>query len=219
MALRLTGASPCAVGAFAHISSNGFPIRGTHRGAQTSRDRWRSQSATPSSRWESMRIYDGKITWGRAPLGRTAARSGISFGSRDVFRTRTPCLRHPAFKPIEVNDRVDGHYAWLPFSRSMRTCRSLRPRHPLHGIGGPRSVPSRFVDLDLPATPPHKRVSSACYRARLSSYSVFAPEAIVGGRSLGDYFKAGVWHILSGIDHLLFLVSLLLPAVLLPENR
>ena len=31
-------------------------------------------------------------------------------------------------------------------------------------------------------------------------------------------FKAGVWHILSGIDHLLFLLSLLLPAVLLRKS-
>jgi hydrogenase/urease accessory protein HupE len=35
------------------------------------------------------------------------------------------------------------------------------------------------------------------------------------GRAFEEYFSAGVWHILSGIDHLLFLISLLLPAVLL----
>ena len=28
------------------------------------------------------------------------------------------------------------------------------------------------------------------------------------------YLRAGIWHIWSGIDHLLFLLSLLLPAVL-----
>jgi hypothetical protein len=33
-----------------------------------------------------------------------------------------------------------------------------------------------------------------------------------------EYFHAGVWHILSGIDHLLFLMSLLLPAVLLRKG-
>jgi hypothetical protein len=34
------------------------------------------------------------------------------------------------------------------------------------------------------------------------------------GRAFAEYLKTGVWHIWSGIDHLLFLVSLLLPAVL-----
>jgi hypothetical protein len=32
--------------------------------------------------------------------------------------------------------------------------------------------------------------------------------------TVAEYFKVGVWHIWSGIDHLLFLLSLLLPAVL-----
>ena len=31
---------------------------------------------------------------------------------------------------------------------------------------------------------------------------------------LGDYLRAGVWHIWIGFDHILFLLSLLLPAVL-----
>jgi hypothetical protein len=34
-------------------------------------------------------------------------------------------------------------------------------------------------------------------------------------RAFTEYFQAGIWHIWSGIDHLLFLLSLLLPAVLI----
>ena len=48
-----------------------------------------------------------------------------------------------------------------------------------------------------------------------ASFTVFAPDR---WRAFRDYFKAGVWHILSGIDHLLFLLSLLLPAVLLRKS-
>jgi hydrogenase/urease accessory protein HupE len=42
--------------------------------------------------------------------------------------------------------------------------------------------------------------------------SLTAPSA---WRAATEYFRAGVWHIWSGIDHLLFLLSLLLPAVLI----
>ena len=34
-------------------------------------------------------------------------------------------------------------------------------------------------------------------------------------RAFQEYLQAGIWHIWSGIDHLLFLLSLLLPAVLI----
>jgi hypothetical protein len=39
------------------------------------------------------------------------------------------------------------------------------------------------------------------------------------GRQLLDYFAAGVEHIWTGYDHILFLLSLLLPAVLVPCGR
>lgn len=38
-------------------------------------------------------------------------------------------------------------------------------------------------------------------------------------RQFFDYLKHGVWHIWIGVDHILFLLSLLLPAVLVLHNR
>lgn len=38
-------------------------------------------------------------------------------------------------------------------------------------------------------------------------------------RQFGDYLRQGVWHIWIGVDHILFLLSLLLPAVLLYRDR
>lgn len=38
-------------------------------------------------------------------------------------------------------------------------------------------------------------------------------------RQFTDYLKHGVWHIWIGFDHILFLLSLLLPAVLVLDNR
>ncbi|QOY93796.1 HupE/UreJ family protein [Massilia sp. UMI-21] len=40
-----------------------------------------------------------------------------------------------------------------------------------------------------------------------------------GGRQFLEYARQGVWHIWIGIDHILFLLSLLLPAVLLYRDR
>ena len=44
------------------------------------------------------------------------------------------------------------------------------------------------------------------------------PGTVEHGR-FDEYLRAGVWHIWSGIDHLLFLLSLLLPAVLLRRGN
>jgi HupE / UreJ protein len=48
------------------------------------------------------------------------------------------------------------------------------------------------------------------------SLSVRTPHS---GRVLADYLRAGIWHIWIGYDHILFLVSLLLPAVLIHRDR
>jgi hypothetical protein len=45
--------------------------------------------------------------------------------------------------------------------------------------------------------------------------SVFSVDEPSRWRAFVEYLQAGIWHIWSGIDHLLFLLSLLLPAVLL----
>lgn len=58
--------------------------------------------------------------------------------------------------------------------------------------------------------------------------AIFTPEAprrqlaLEGAsqwRQFGDYVRHGVWHIWIGFDHILFLVSLLLPAVLVYRDR
>jgi hypothetical protein len=48
--------------------------------------------------------------------------------------------------------------------------------------------------------------------------AVFTVDEPSRWRAFVEYLQAGIWHIWSGIDHLLFLVSLLLPAVLLRNS-
>jgi hypothetical protein len=62
----------------------------------------------------------------------------------------------------------------------------------------------------------------------LTQTAVFAPErgssTFAAGevsrlRAFGQYLVEGIWHIWIGFDHILFLLSLLLPAVLVHEAR
>ncbi|MBE0615068.1 MAG: HupE/UreJ family protein [Burkholderiales bacterium] len=80
-----------------------------------------------------------------------------------------------------------------------------------------------FFDFDAQ----HKGLLNLEYKGRIQSL-VFTPERSKQSFQLGEisalrqflsYAREGVWHIWIGYDHILFLVSLLLPAVLLRERR
>jgi hypothetical protein len=61
-------------------------------------------------------------------------------------------------------------------------------------------------------------------QSRSAVFSADTPHRIVGGDSSGPvrqfatYLNEGVWHIWTGFDHMLFLLSLLLPAVLVRQH-
>jgi hypothetical protein len=80
-----------------------------------------------------------------------------------------------------------------------------------------------FFDFDAQ----HRGLLKLEYRGRTQSL-VFTPERaeqrfvlgeISASRQFLSYGREGVWHIWIGYDHILFLVSLLLPAVLLRERH
>jgi len=80
-----------------------------------------------------------------------------------------------------------------------------------------------FFDFDAQ----HKGLLNLEYQGRIQSL-VFTPERSKQRFVLGEmsalrqflsYGREGVWHIWIGYDHVLFLVSLLLPAVLLRQRR
>ncbi len=82
---------------------------------------------------------------------------------------------------------------------------------------------SLLADLD----PQHKGLL-ALRRGGATSTAILGPDnarqalataAPARWRQFADYVKQGVWHIWIGVDHILFLLSLLLPAVLLYRDR
>jgi HupE / UreJ protein len=113
---------------------------------------------------------------------------------------------------LQVNDRVDGTYVWLPLSAH---CPSAI-RH--LGIGY-----SMLEDIDpshrglLTLTAGHVTQSEVLGATReRATFEVYSPAP---WRTFIEYLQAGIWHIWSGIDHLLFLLSLLLPAVLIRRSK
>ena len=151
---------------------------------------------------------DARVTWGELrasePLLRQYVASHLQFAVQGVR-----C--ELAFQPMQVNEHVDGNYAWLPFHAR---CPST--------IGQLTIGYSLLQDID----PSHRGlltlgagsdVQVAVLGGRGGS-DTFAVGAHSRWRTFVDYLQAGIWHIWSGIDHLLFLLSLLLPAVLVRKD-
>ncbi len=147
---------------------------------------------------------DGAITWGelRAKHAEIAAYALARLALRADGRS---CTLAPTAHLVD--EHTDGKYAVLRFAAQ---CGAELPRE--------LEVEYRlFADLD----PTHRGL----LRAKLGRDTV---TAVLGpdqprlalraeGRSawaqFADYWREGVWHIWIGFDHVLFLLSLLLPAV------
>ena len=147
---------------------------------------------------------DGRVTWGELRAAEPKVAQYIQQHLAFIAQNDT-CDLH--WQGMQVDDRVDGTYAWLPFAARCRSAvRELEIRYSvMEGID-----PSHRALLTLTAGDV-TQTGVLGGSTPQAAFSVYAPSL---WRSFVEYFQAGVWHILSGIDHLLFLLSLLLPAVL-----
>ena len=148
---------------------------------------------------------DGAITWGEvrakhdAIAAYVAERIGVaSAGERCALEV----TRHA------LDTHTDGTYAVL----------SLAGRCPQSGPT--LTVDYRvFADID----PQHRGLLNFVERGQSRSvvFGADHPQWVIGGDAAGPllqfvtYVDEGMWHIWLGFDHILFLVSLLLPAVLI----
>jgi hypothetical protein len=147
---------------------------------------------------------DGAITWGELK----AKRSDIEAYAFARLALRTDgerCRVEP--EALLAGEHSDGAYAVLRFSAH---CPGTR-------LADLEVDYSLFFDLD-----PTHRGLLRIDRAGSATTGVLGPERsrltvnAEGRPALAqfvDYAREGVWHIWIGIDHVLFLVSLLLPAV------
>ncbi len=151
---------------------------------------------------------DGDITWGEVKA-RHADIAGWALGRLELERGGTCALRVAEHL---VDEHTDGSYAVL---RLEGTCPSPAPS---------LAIGYRLLfDID--------RLHRGLLRLDVDGVphaSVLGPESgvltVKAGETsrlaqLGRYLVEGVWHIWIGFDHILFLLSLLLPAVLVHEGR
>ena len=153
---------------------------------------------------------DGAITWGELKAKQAEV---------DAYALARLALRADGsecrLEPVEhlVDDHSDGAYAVLRFAAQC-------PAETFKTVAVEYSL---FFDLD-----PTHRGLLRIERGGDTTTGILSPErprleVSAEGRSklrqFADYVREGVWHIWIGFDHILFLLSLLLPSVFVFENR
>jgi len=164
---------------------------------------------------------DGAITWGevRARHAEIAAYALARLSIRADGADTTAGAKAPAGHECTIDvgaqaidDHTDGSYSVLPLTVH---CPQLPKR---------LTITYRlFADLD----PQHRGLLNL-QASGVARSAVLGPQAPVQTFDLKeasrltqflDYLRDGVWHIWIGFDHILFLLSLLLPAVLMWGGR
>jgi hypothetical protein len=151
---------------------------------------------------------DGAITWGEVLRRREAieryAAAHLTIEAVDTG-VRTPCP--VSIQRMLVDEHVDGTYAVLQFDAKCTAAPSeLAVRY------------SMLFDID----PNHRGLLDLRTPTgnRAIVLSLDKPEFVASSATrwtqvLGSFVREGVSHILHGYDHILFLITLLLPAVVL----
>jgi hypothetical protein len=151
---------------------------------------------------------DGDITWGEV-RAKEAAIASLATQHLAVSSGAEKCALQ--MSGLQIDSHTDGAYAVVALSgRCARTGPALAIDYSL------------LFDLD----PQHRGLLNFIERGESRSmvFSVERPRQVVGGDTAGAlaqfaaYVHEGIWHIWLGFDHILFLMSLLLPAVLVRQD-
>ena len=152
---------------------------------------------------------NGNVTWGELKSSQAALQNYV-LGHLRLSGADGPCPLK--FAAVEVNDRVDGSYLWLPITAD---CGGALRRLSIDYTLLEAEDPSHRGLLTLSA-------NGAAQTAVLGGGAgtrQFELNDVSSWSAFVEYLRAGIWHIWSGIDHLLFLLSLLLPAVLVRRQK
>ena len=151
---------------------------------------------------------DGDITWGEV-RSRQADIGAYAISRLQVSSGGERCSLSPTAYLIDTH--TDGAYAVMTFTGAC-----------------PQPGPTLALDYRLfeGLDPQHRGLLNFVENGQSRSvvFSADTPHRIVGGDSSGPvrqfatYLNEGVWHIWTGFDHILFLLSLLLPAVLVRHH-
>ena len=148
---------------------------------------------------------NGELTWGEV-RARHADIAAYAAPRLRVTADEQPCTIEVGAQ--QIDEHTDGMYSVLPLALR---CELASPARLTLEY-------TLFADLD----PQHRGLLNLAARGAARS-AVLGPHEprqtfelgqISRWRQFADYVREGVWHIWIGLDHILFLLSLLLPAVL-----
>jgi hypothetical protein len=191
-----------ALPAFAHKPSDSYltlAVLGAHV-----EGRWDIALRDLDNAVDLDRDGDGTITWGEL-RDRQGDVAGLAMSHLGLTADGAACTLHPG--AVRVASHSDGAYAVLAFD-------AWCPGEP-RALGVTYSL---FFDID----PQHRGIVRIDDGAGTRT-AIFGPHepgqtferaSLRPLRQLGSAVKLGVEHIFAGIDHLCFLVALLLPSVL-----
>jgi hypothetical protein len=150
---------------------------------------------------------DGAVTWGET-RARKDAIAAYALARLSIEADGALCAL--GFDQLLIDRHSDGAYAVLPFTADCAAPHRLTIAYRL------------FADID----PQHRGLLRLAF-GETTQTAVFGPDSARQSfdlarpgvlRQLADYVADGVEHIFGGYDHILFLLSLLLPAVVLRRN-
>jgi HupE / UreJ protein len=156
---------------------------------------------------------NAQITWGEL-RSRHAEIAAYALARLGVQADGAACTLRPGEQLVD--NHTDGAYTVLRFAVD---CPQLEGQAP----AALRLDYRLFADLD-----PQHRGLLRLDAVGSTRTAIFSPQAArqdfelktaSSAAQFGAYFVEGVWHIWIGFDHILFLVSLLLPAVLVWQGR
>jgi hypothetical protein len=194
-------------GALAHKPSDSYL---TMRGAAGSEDisvRWDIALRDLDYVLELDRDGNGALTWGEVRQ-RTNDITRYATGHLELSAGDKPCLWQSA-APVQLDKHSDGAYAVLSLTAH---CENLNR--------GLKAKYSLLFDVDpshrglIQWIAPGSATSQALVFGTDSAQQSLALEPQGAWQTLKQYVVDGMWHIWMGYDHILFLLSLLLPAVL-----
>jgi len=147
---------------------------------------------------------NGEITWGELRT-RQPAIAALALAHLQLQADGAACVLHAGEQLVD--EHTDGSYAVLRFRADCPTT-------------APRTLSVRY-DLFAEMDPQHRGLLRL-QAAGSTRTAIFSPQAptqrfdLAASTPLAEFTafaREGVWHIWIGFDHILFLVSLLLPAV------
>ena len=196
----------CATVAGAHKASDAYIT--LERNGQVLRGQWDIALRDLDAVMPLDSNGDGEITWGEL-RGHAADVAAYALPRLSVESGGAPCTLVVQRQLVDVH--TDGAYAVLELAgRCAEHAPTLRLDYRL------------FHEVDRQ----HRGLLNLVEHgeSRSTVFTADAPTQIVGGDTggalaqLATYVHEGVWHIWRGYDHILFLLSLLLPAVLVRRD-